>query len=64
MNVRLIEGKTRGGGHGSTGRSCMRMRSGVKSGAGVNGMGGCAVSICMMSGGDGSLGRARNLSGE
>ena len=63
MRVHWIEGKTRSGDHGNTGRSCMRMRRGVESGSGVNGMSGCVVSIRMVSGGDGSLGRARNLSG-
>lgn len=63
MNARLIEGKAKSGSYGSTGRSCMRMRRGVESGSGVNGMGGFVASVRTVSGGDGSLGRARNLSG-
>lgn len=59
-----MRGKTRSGGHGNTGRSCMRMRRSVKSGSGVNGMGGCVASVRTVSGGDRSLGRARNLSGD
>lgn len=64
MRVHWIEGKTMSGDHGNTGRPCMCMRRSVKSEAGVNSMGGCVVNIRMMNGGDGSLGRARNLSGE
>lgn len=64
MNARLIEGKAKSGSYGSTERSCMRMRRGGGSGSGVNGMGGCVVSVRVVSGGDGSLGRARNLSGD